>query len=77
MALEPTSSARLLVALGAIERAAAKNAERSLEIQRRVRWLRQQLDTGQPLVDLIENEESPVSCRAHHVEHGLAGNRGL
>ncbi len=56
---DPTALARLSVALTSIENAAAENVERSLEIQRRVRRLNEQLAGGQPLVELVEAEESP------------------
>ncbi len=59
MAPDPTALARLSTALTSIENAAAENVERSLEIQRRVRWLNDQLAGGQQLVDLVEAEESP------------------
>ncbi|MEZ5258799.1 MAG: hypothetical protein R2705_18460 [Ilumatobacteraceae bacterium] len=55
----PPPLARLSAALLSIEAAAASNAERSLEIQRRVRWLHEQIAAGVPLAELIEAEESP------------------
>ncbi len=50
---------RLSVALASIEQAAAENVERGLEIQRRVRWIHEQIDLGEPLVELVEAEASP------------------
>ena len=50
---------RLVEALGKIELAAAANVERGLEIQRRVRWFREQLEAGEPLEQLVEQEPSP------------------
>ena len=59
MASEQTALARLSIALTSIENAAAENVERSLEIQRRVRWLKEQIDSGHPLAELVEAEDSP------------------
>ena len=59
MAREPTAIDRLSVALISIEKAAADNVERSLEIQRRVRWLHEQIDRGQGVAELVEAEQSP------------------
>lgn len=50
---------RLVDALARIDTAAGENAERSLEIQRRVRELRRRLGAGEALVDLIREEEQP------------------
>lgn len=50
---------RLLSALVDIEAGAAENVERSLEIQRRVRYLRERLEAGDDLVELVEQEEPP------------------
>ncbi len=50
---------RLSSALAEIERAAAENVERSLEIQRRVAWFRSQIDAGSPIGDLVGSEDSP------------------
>jgi len=50
---------RLLAALVDIEAAASENARRSLEIQRRAGELRRGLEAGEPLVDLVRNEEPP------------------
>lgn len=49
----------LSAALTEIERAAAENVERSLEIQRRVRWFHQQIDDGVPIGSVVEAEHSP------------------
>ena len=59
VASDRTALERLTTALISIETAAADNIDRSLEIQRRARRLRERLDRGQPLVDLVEAEESP------------------
>ena len=57
---EPESEAeRLIDALVRIEAGAAQNVERSLEVQRRVRWLRDGLQAGQPIDQLIRAEEQP------------------
>lgn len=50
---------RLIDALREIETAAADNAERSLEVQRRAVELRESLERGESLVDLVVDEESP------------------
>ena len=50
---------RLLTALAAIETAAGENVERSLEVQRRAAMLRQRLESGEDLVDIVRDEESP------------------
>ena len=50
---------RLVRALDDIETAAAENAERSLEVQRRTRELRDRLVRGEPLVDLVRDEKPP------------------
>lgn len=42
-----------------IESAAAHNVERSLEVQRRARHLRERLADGGSLVDLVRDEEPP------------------
>ncbi|MGB3764571.1 MAG: sigma factor-like helix-turn-helix DNA-binding protein, partial [Ornithinimicrobium sp.] len=51
--------ARLLTALEEIESHAEANIERALTIQRKVRWMREQLDTGMPVSDVVEAETSP------------------
>lgn len=51
--------ARLLEALVDIEAGAAENVERSLEIQRRVRRLRDDIEAGGDLVELVQREEAP------------------
>lgn len=50
---------RLLHALREIEDGAAENVERSIEIQRRVRFLRERLEAGEDLVGLVRREEPP------------------
>lgn len=50
---------RLMSALLDIESAAAHNVERSLEVQRRARHLRERLADGGSLVDLVRDEEPP------------------
>ncbi len=50
---------RLITALVDIEAGAADNVERSREVQRRVRFLRQQLEAGHDLVALVQSEEAP------------------
>ena len=47
------------MALASIEQAAADNVDRSVEIQRRVRWLHSQIDAGDDLTELVEAEASP------------------
>lgn len=59
MTKEPTAIERLSAALASIEIAAAANVERSLEIQRRVRWLHEQIDSGHSIAELVQSEESP------------------
>jgi hypothetical protein len=54
---EPTQ--RLLTALTDIEGAAGANVERSRRLQHRARYLRERLQAGDELVDLVEDEESP------------------
>ena len=49
----------LIGALTEIEAAAGDNAERSRQLQRRARGLRQQLQAGASLVELVEAEDSP------------------
>ena len=51
--------ARLLEALVDIESAAADNIARSREVSRRAKRMRKRLGAGEPLVQLVENEESP------------------
>lgn len=46
-------------ALVDIEAAAADNVERSFEVQRRARHLRERLEAGDALVDLVRKEEPP------------------
>lgn len=48
-----------MAALEDIETAAAENAERSVEVQRRARKLRVRLTAGDALVDLIREEQPP------------------
>ena len=50
---------RLLVALAAIEDAAAANVERSREVQRRAQEFRSRLAAGERLADLVEHEARP------------------
>ncbi len=50
---------RLLTALTHIETAARDNADRSRQLQRRARQLRQRLQTGASLVDLVTAERAP------------------
>lgn len=50
---------RLLVALGALEEAAAGNVERSRLLRERAGHLKERLEAGDDLVALIESEESP------------------
>jgi transcriptional regulator len=50
---------RLRTALEEIERAAARNVERSEEIRRRVRWFLEQLDDDSSLEALVSAETSP------------------
>lgn len=59
MTEDPTAIDRLSAALTSIETAAAANVERSLEIQRRVRWLHEQIKNGHSIAELVEAEESP------------------
>jgi transcriptional regulator len=59
MASDQPALARLSIALTSIEQAASDNVERSVEIQRRVRWLHEQIESGHALGDLVEAEESP------------------
>lgn len=50
---------RLLAALRDIEAGAAENVDRSVEIQRRVRFLRERLEAGEDLVELVRQEDPP------------------
>ena len=50
---------RLIAALADIEVAAAGNAERSRQLQRRARQLRRRLEEGDDLVALVEGEQPP------------------
>jgi DNA-directed RNA polymerase sigma subunit (sigma70/sigma32) len=50
---------RLIDALVRIEAGAAQNVERSLEVQRRVRWLRDGLAAGRSIDELIRAEAPP------------------
>ncbi|MDH3463909.1 MAG: hypothetical protein OEM32_09825 [Acidimicrobiia bacterium] len=50
---------RLRNALTDIEAAAGDNAERSRQLQRRANQLRQQLEAGKNLVELVEAEDTP------------------
>ena len=50
---------RLLAALSDIEIAAQDNTERSRHLRRRARKLRQQLQAGKNLIDLVEAEDTP------------------
>ena len=59
MATYDEPAKRLISALTDIEAAAEGNAERSRQLQRRARYLRERLQAGDDLVDLVENEESP------------------
>ena len=59
MATYDEPAQRLISALTDIEAAAEGNAERSRQLQRRARYLRERLQAGDDLVDLVENEESP------------------
>ena len=53
------SLTRLVAALAGIETAAADNVDRSLEVRRRARELRERLEAGDPLDDLVQSEQSP------------------
>lgn len=59
----PSSDAqdRFRLALAEIELAAADNVERSLEIQRRVQWFREQIESGATLESAVEAEPTPRS----------------
>lgn len=59
MATDVDPIERLLAALTNIEAAAQDNAERSRQLQRRARKLRQRLQAGQSLADLVKAEQSP------------------
>ncbi len=59
MATLDASINRLLGALTDIEAAAQDNLERSRQLQRRAGKLRQQLQTGRNLVELVETEDTP------------------
>ncbi len=50
---------RLVTALDEIEKQAQANIERGTTIQSRVRWMREQLDDGVPVSDVVEAETSP------------------
>ena len=56
---QPPEVKRLIEALNAMEDAAAANAARSLEVQRRTRGLRQKLQRGAPPADVVQNEDRP------------------
>ena len=59
MTSQARTLARLLTALDEIEKQAEANIERGLTIQNKVRWIREQLDTGMPVTDVVEAETSP------------------
>ena len=48
-----------MTALVDIEAAADDNIERSREVQRRARGLLRRLEAGDPLIDLVRDEEAP------------------
>lgn len=50
---------RLLAALNELERAATDNLDRSRQLLRRARKLRQSLQAGHNLVELVEEEDPP------------------
>ncbi len=50
---------RLIASLESVEAAAGANVERSRELQIRARYLREQLEAGAGLVELIEDEQAP------------------
>lgn len=59
MAISDEPTRRLLTALTDLEVAAEGNVERSRQLQHRARYLRERLQAGHALVDLVEEEESP------------------
>ena len=54
-----TPAERLVDALVDVEEAARGNVERSLVLLERARRLRERLEAGENLVDLVEQEDSP------------------
>jgi len=59
MATHDAPLKRLLAALTEIDAAARDNLERSRQLQRRSRKLRQRLEAGGNLVELVEAEDTP------------------
>jgi transcriptional regulator len=59
MATHDASIERLLASLTEIEAAAKDNADRSRKLQRRAHQLRQQLQAGNDLVELVKAEDTP------------------
>jgi predicted XRE-type DNA-binding protein len=58
-ATEPSEVTRLIDALSAMDDAAAANAPRSREVQRRARRLRQKLENGSSPWEVVQNEDRP------------------
>ncbi len=59
MTRQEGSLGRLLAALDQIDEHAGANIERGLEIQRRVRWMHEQIDKGISIAEVVESEDSP------------------
>lgn len=59
MTTQDGSIARLSVALDEIEKHVGANVERGLAIQRKVRWLQEQIDQGVSIAGLVAAEDSP------------------
>ena len=59
MAKHSEPVATLLDALSEVEEAARANVERSRSLQRRAKYMRQRLEAGENLVDLVHREEEP------------------
>jgi hypothetical protein len=58
--LQPTPALqRLIVALEAIESAAADNAVRSVAVCERAAQIRHRISAGEPLVEVVEGEQAP------------------
>jgi hypothetical protein len=57
---DPPHVSKLLLALQELEEAASANIERAREIQRRIGWLRDQLEHGTPIGDIVTEEERPL-----------------
>ncbi len=59
MALETDHLDRLLDAMAELEDAARSNIDRSIQIQHRIHRIRDQIQAGTPLLEVVRGEEEP------------------